>query len=375
MKRVLQVLGRSAGGVARHVAVISGQLHTPRSLEIDVAGPPGGPIAIPRHRHEVLIPDGPLFGHRKAVGELTRVVRAGRYDLVHAHGLRASIDCAFACRRAGIPLYMSMHNLIRADIAGSIKSRLYRWGESFAVRSSVRTFAPSAEIARHLRATVKVDPQRVEVLYLGVGEPAAPVRSRANVRSDWRVEPETPVVITVARLAPQKALHILLEGIALLPETHLVVVGDGPLEAELRDRATSLGVDTRVTWAGFRDDVQDQLRAADVFCITSLWEAVSLAVQEAVLLEIPVVASDVGGITELIEPGKGGLLVPKNDVGALVEALGQCLADPGAAKERAIAAKTVLRERFSTEKMLARLRAAYLEPTTPHAANQETGRP
>ena len=361
MRRVLQVLGRSAGGVARHVAAISGNLHAPGQLEIDVAGPAGGPIEIPRHQYLVDIPNGPLAGHRAAIAELTRLLRSNRYDLVHAHGLRASIDCALACRRARVPLVMSMHNLIRPDITGSSKARLYRWGESFAVRAAKRTFAPSDEIARHLRSTVKVDAARIEVLYLGVGEPEPPVRSRGDVRQEWGVEADARVLITVARLAPQKALHVLLEGVARLPDVHLVIVGDGPLERELREQADSLGIGDRVTWMGFRDDVQDQLRAADVFCITSLWEAVSLAVQEAVLLKVPVVASNVGGITELIEDEVGGLLVPKNDVAALVTALERCFEDPQAAAARAAAAHVVLRERFSTEAMLARLRSVYAE--------------
>lgn len=360
MTRVLQVLGRSAGGVARHVAAISDGLHDPGTLEIDVAGPPDLPIEIHRLMHHVVIPDGPLRGHLAAIARLRAVMRSGGYNLVHAHGLRAAIDCSAACRRESVPLYMSMHNLVRADISGRVRSAIYRWGEVLAVRSSVRTFAPSEEIAGHLRSTVKVDPARIEVLYLGVGEPAAARRTSAEVRAEWGVPSGSKVVITVARLAPQKALDVLLRSIAEIEGVYLVVVGDGPLEAQLRALAESLRLEDRVVWMGFRDDVHDQLRAADVFCLTSLWEAVSLAAQEAVLLEVPVVASDVGGIRELIEHGVGGLLVPKNDVASLVLALADVLVDPAGARERATTAREALRSRFSTEQMLSTLRHAYL---------------
>lgn len=359
MSRVLQVLGRSAGGVARHVAAISDGIRA-EGLNIEVAGPPDLPVAIPNLVHHVTIPDGPIRGHWSAISALTDVVRNGRYDLVHAHGLRAGIDCAVACRRTHVPLVMSMHNLIRADIMGSMKARLYRRGESFAVRSAVRTFAPSEEIARHLRTTIDIDPERIEVLYLGVGEPDEPLRTRQEVRRGWKIPEDVPVIVAVARLAPQKALHVLLQALPLVEEAHLVVVGSGPLEAELRASARSLMVEDRVVWMGFRDDVHDQLRAGDVFCITSLWEAVSLAVQEAVLLELPVVATDVGGIPELIEHEVTGLLVPKGDSAALASALKRTLEDRPAARSRSLAARQLLKERFSTDAMLERLTSTYL---------------
>ncbi|MGI8407801.1 MAG: glycosyltransferase family 4 protein, partial [Actinomycetota bacterium] len=130
MTRVLEVLGQSAGGVARHVAAISGGLHEPGVLEVDVAGPPDLPIEIPRLIHHVVIPNGPINGHRAAIVRIKEVLSGGRYDLVHAHGLRAAIDCAAACRRTRVPPYMSMHNLVRADITGGLKAKLYRCGEA-----------------------------------------------------------------------------------------------------------------------------------------------------------------------------------------------------------------------------------------------------
>lgn len=358
MPKVLQVLGRSTGGVARHVAAISGGIRED-DITIEVAGPPDLPVEIPLLMHHVVIPDGPVRGHWAAIGSLEKIIRAGDFDLVHAHGLRAAIDCAVACRRAGVPQVMSMHNLIRADIMGRMKAAIYRRGEGFAVRASEKTFAPSEEIARHLRSTVDVDPSRIEVLLLGVGEPSDPRRSPEEVRREWGVPEGMPVIVSVARLSPQKALHVLLEALQRLEGVHLVVVGDGPLEGDLRVTAGSLGIEDRVVWAGFRDDVHDQLRAADVFCLTSVWEAVSLAVQEAVLLRVPVVASDVGGIPELIQDEVTGLLFPKGDVDALVHALDRTLTDRAAAEERAEAASELLRSRFSTSQMLARLIDSY----------------
>ena len=358
MPKVLQVLGRSTGGVARHVAAISGGIKN-GDLSIEVAGPPDLPVEIPNLIHHVVIPDGPANGHPSAIRTLIRYVRSGRYDLVHAHGLRAAIDCGVASRLTGVPLLMSMHNLIRADILGGAKARIYARGEAFAVKSAERTFAPSEEIARHLRATINVEPDRVEVLYLGVGEPKTALRSVDEVRQEWGLPAEARVIVTVARLSPQKALHVLLEALSLLDGVHLVIVGSGPLEEELRALSQSLGVHDRVIWMGFRDDVHDQLRAADVFCLTSLWEAVSLAVQEAALLRIPVVATDVGGIPELIEHDVTGLLVPKGDARALAENLRRVFRDPSAAARRADAAHALLRSRFSTERMLSRLADAY----------------
>lgn len=151
----------------------------------------------------------------------------------------------------------------------------------------------------------------------------------------------------------------MLRAVALVPDLRLVILGEGPLGGELRALTQSLGIQERVFFVGFRDDVFDILRAADLFLLSSVWEAVALAVQEAVLVATPVVATDAGGIPELIEDGVSGLLFPPGDHQAMARAIAKVLSDPAKAKIRASIALEKLRATFSTPVMLDRLASVY----------------
>ena len=169
------------------------------------------------------------------------------------------------------------------------------------------------------------------------------------------------MIVTVGRLAPQKDLATMIESVALLNEGTLAIVGEGPLESELRRFADERGVSSRLRFVGFRDRAHDYIASADVFCLSSVWEAVYLAAQEAVSLCVPVVATDTGGIRELIEDGSTGLLVSPGDPATLARSIAAVLADPAAAKRRADLAKSLYEGRFGLESMLGELERVYRE--------------
>lgn len=357
MTRVLEVMAQSAGGIARHVAQVSAALDGRAGLEIDIAAPPGTPIPLPKEALPVDIPKSPL-GHRRAVARLAGLIEEGGYDVVHAHGLRAGLDAARAARGRARCL-VTLHNLIHPEISGALRARLYRPAERAVVRLAERTFAVSEQIAAHLRALEPAAAARIETLYLGIGPAPATRRGRAEVRVELGDPPS--LVVTASRLVPQKALHVLLEALAQLDEdVHVAVAGEGRLRPALEQRAAELGVSARVHWLGFRSDVADLIAAADVFCLSSVWEGVPLAAQEAILLGTPVVATAVGGMPELVTDGVSGRLVPPGRPDLLASALCALLRDRDHASDLARAARAALEERFSTGKMLARLEQLYL---------------
>jgi glycosyltransferase involved in cell wall biosynthesis len=158
------------------------------------------------------------------------------------------------------------------------------------------------------------------------------------------------VVVAIARLVPLKNLRLLLEAVALVrrrvPAVHLVIVGDGPEAATLRDRATILGLADVVTLAGYvpQPDTPSWYRTGDVFALSSDFDNSPNAVLEAMACGLPIVATDVGGVREFVTPGSGGLIVPRGDAPAFARALETYLVspEPGAAagshnRRRAIA--------------------------------------
>ena len=360
MTRVLQVLGPSEGGIARHVGLVTEGLDGRDGLVVDIAGPRDVPVDLPKDPLELQIPSGVWGGHGRARARIRSLVGDGDYDVVHAHGLRAGIDSGIACRGLGKPVFLTVHNLVHPEIAGRLRAVFHARAEPLAVRLTTHTFAASHQIAQHLRAVAPRYGNKIETLHAPVGDPPRVTRSRAEVRSELNLAEDEQLVVTAARLAPQKALHVMIDAVARLPrEVHLAVVGSGPLEDELRARASRLGIDDRVSWLGFRSDVGDFIAAADVLCLSSVWEAVALAAQEAVLLGTPVVSTDVGGMRELITDGHSGRLVPKGDEVALAEALRDVLASETERKRMADNALDNLNRRFSRERMLERLSHAY----------------
>lgn len=354
--RVLQVLGRSAGGIAKHVAQITEALDG-EGLRIEVACPPDLPVAMPKPTTDLAIPNG-LGGHPRAIRKLRSIVGAGGYDVVHAHGLRAGIDAALAARGRA-PVVVTVHNLVRSEIAGR-RAVLDRLAEPLVVRLCARTLTVSEEIAAHLRAAAPGAARKIEVLYLGIGEAPEVRRGPAAIRGELGVA-DGCLVVTVARLAPQKALPVMFEALQRSnSSTTLALLGEGPLESELKALAGRMGLSERIHFLGFRGDVADFVAAADVFALSSAWEGVPLSVQEAILLGTPVVSTDVGGMSEIVTDRISGALVPPGDAGALAAALDEVCASPATAAAWAARARSDLLRRFSTEAMLARLSALYL---------------
>jgi len=294
------------------------------------------------------------------VRRLRSYLRQGDYDVVHAHGLRAGIDAAVAARRAARPSLLTVHNLVRADVSGRAKAMFYKRAEPLSVRLSAHTFAVSEDIARHLRSASPRSAGKIEVLYLGIGDAPQTVLDSRATRREAGVGDDARMIVTAARLSAQKALPVMLRALARLPDdVVLVVLGRGPDEDELRTLALALGLEPRVRWLGWRDDIADFLAAADVFCLSSNWEGVPLAAQEAILLGTPVVSTAVGGMRELIADRSSGRLVDKGDDAQLAGALDEVLGSAPIAERYAGQALTDLRRRFSTPRMLARLKDAY----------------
>ncbi|MPZ68957.1 MAG: glycosyltransferase [Actinobacteria bacterium] len=359
--KVLEVLGTSTGGVAAHVARVTEELNRDAGCEIEIAGAPDLPAEMPGDVHPLHVPKGPL-GHRQAVKTLRTLISRRGYQVVHGHGLRAGIDAARAARDAGVPVVVTVHNLVQPEIAGALKASAFRMAEPLVAKLSDRTLAVSEEIADRLRSAAPARAATIEVLHLGVGEAPAVTRSSDDVRRELRLSADDQMVVTVARLVPQKALHVMLGAIARLPGTvHLVILGEGRLERDLRAAAERSGIAGRVHFLGFRPDVPDHLAAADAYVLSSIWEGVPLSAQEAILLGTPIVATNVGGMPELIEDRVSGRLVPRDDPEALASALSEVLDDRTAAEGYARKAAGDLRKNFSTSAMLARLTEIYRE--------------
>lgn len=339
--RVLQVLGSSAGGVARHVAQLGEALATPApdgpGWDVRVAGPaalaadvapPGGPVGFA----DVDIADRPRPDDVAAARRL-RALASGA-DVLHAHGLRAGALAVLAVR--SLPAgrrprtVVTLHNL---PVGGRAVRAVSAALERVVARGADAVLGVSGDLVDRAQALGAGRAERALV-------PAPAHRSAAGDRTAVRralgVDPAGHLVVTVARLAPQKGLETLLDASARLGagatatgsvDPLWVVAGDGPLHDPLDARITAEHLPVRLL--GRRDDVPDLLAAADVVVSAAVWEGQPLWVQEALAAGAPLVATDAGGTRE-VTGDDGAVLVPVGDAVALAAAVRALLDDSAA---------------------------------------------
>ncbi len=200
-------------------------------------------------------------------------------------------------------------------------------------------------------------PERTATIYNGVDLDLF----SAGTRPPARAGPVT--VLAVAHLIPEKGIAHLLRALAAVPPAlaRLVLVGDGPEEARLRRLAEELGLAGRIQWCGLRDDVASLLRDADIFVHPATWaEAFGWTIAEAMASGCAVIATDVGGIPELIEHGRSGILVPPADPDALAQAMTRLASDGAVRLELGRNARSRAEERFGLAQS-ARLHVAWFE--------------
>ncbi|MGO4598663.1 glycosyltransferase family 4 protein [Terrabacter sp. 2RAF25] len=345
--RVLMVVGRAAGGVGAHVDDLVAGLRA-EGQDVQVVTAPSTADTFGWDDAHRLWPV--RSGVRAPLGLLDwhRIMRlAGTVDVVHAHGHQAAVVAALAVARARPRprLVVSLHNDL-PPATGTIGSRLKAGVARGVIRWALRRadLATGASddlvvLAESLgaRRAVLAHVAAANVSGLVAAERLAP-DERARLLTDAGVPPDRPVVLTVSRIAPQKDLATLVAACELsAAAASWVVVGDGDkallrrLEEEadgIREQGGAAGAEARarVHFVGARNDVPSWLRVADVFVLTSRWEARALVVQEAMAAGVPVVATRTGGLPGLVEGT--GVLVPVGDPAATAAGVDSLLADP-----------------------------------------------
>ena len=196
--------------------------------------------------------------------------------------------------------------------------------------------------------------RRIEVIENGIEvERYATVADRAALRRSLGLEPARRYIITVARFHPVKDHATLLRAFATVAaaraDVDLLLAGNGDLRNNLEEQVHSAGLENRVRFLGVRTDVPALLQAADIFAMTSLSEAASLTILEAMASRLPVMVTAVGGNPEMVRDGIDGLLVPRGDAAGAAAALLRLLDNPGIAADMGAAGRTARRGALSSE--------------------------
>jgi glycosyltransferase involved in cell wall biosynthesis len=289
---------------------------------------------------------------------LARLVRSGDWDVVHVHS----------------PLPASVARLAARSVRGSRPQVIttehnawgtFQWGTRLLNRLTIRrdrtVFAVSDEVHTSIKGSTRT---RAVTLRHGIdiAKAAAFARDRDQVRAELGIRPDEVVIGIVANFRPQKDYPSLVRAARLLLDSgttaRWVVVGQGPLEAEIRSLAAATGLGDAMLFTGFRPDAQRVMSGFDVFTLSSVFEGLPVALMEACALGLPVAATAVGGVAESLRDGVDALLVPPSDPAALADAWRRLVDDPGLRSRFAAAARSKATE-FDADRVTETLMAAY----------------
>jgi len=333
-----------------------------------------------RFAMEVVLPaPGPLGARLKALGidahvvdlgalispgallRLASVLRHLAPDVVQSHGARSNVYARVAGRLAGVPAVVStIHNALRDYPVAPARLALYRAMDRVTLPLATRIVCVAGELARDYPGRAVVVHNGIDLDDFDVQALRAPAgERRARVGLDGG-----PVVGFVGRLTPQKDPLTFLRVVAAVrrarPDVRAVVVGDGPLRAEVERVAAALGVAPWARFLGERSDVPALLAAMDVVVLTSVSEGFPFVVLEAMAMERAVVATAVNGVSEIVEAGVTGRLATRGDVDALTSATLGVLDAPDAARRMGQAGRRRVVDHFTAQRMVAETQALYL---------------
>lgn len=321
--RIVQVLTRYVrGGAQQVVRCLLDQLPREEFEQTLLCGPesaPDGALVIPELVREIR-----PRTDAAALVRMTRIFAKERFDVVHAHTYKAGVLASMAGRIAGVPaVIFTPHGHIFSrganipGVPGGLKLEMLRWITRAAQGCADRITALSTP-----------DLEQQVALRLSPASKYVVVRNGIDVerfaRPRQRAFDGAPVIGAVGRLSEEKGHRYLIQAMPSVlreyPKARLIVVGYGALEGELRGRASSLGLDGAVTFTGERDSA-DMFPSFDLFVQPSLYESQGLALLEAMAAGIPTIATDVGGVSDVVRDGETGLLVPPADPEALARTI------------------------------------------------------
>jgi glycosyltransferase involved in cell wall biosynthesis len=380
--RVLHVITRLivGGAMENTLLTVLGQMRDPR-YEVTLYagidnGPEGNLHALARESGvnlfltpHLIRPIRPLTDLR-ALAELTRFIRRGRFHIVHTHATKAGILGRIAARLAGTPIVVhTLHSLVFHEYQRGITNRAYVTLKRLCAPLTDQFISVSHATARGAIAAGIGDPARHAVVLSGMDLTpfltAGDRLDRAAARQRFGLPPDAPVVGMVPRIFPLKGHAEFLAAAAAVhaarPDTHFLLAGDGILRAELEAEAERLGLAAAVHFTGLLPaaEIPAALLAMDVVVHTSLREGIARVLPQALAVGRPVVTFALDGAPEVIEDGRSGYTVPPLDTRALAGRVLELLADPARRAAMGAHGRAFVAREFPVERMVAEIDALY----------------
>ena len=361
--RILHVTATTTGGVGLLILFLVKHLD-PRAFELSVAF--GRGYLLDRSFDEAGVTVHTLSTSRgigllsiiKGTLEVYRILSRGQYDIVQTHTSVGGVVGRLAGWAARTPVVLwTVHGLGAHNGHPPLKRAVYQVIEKFLDYFTDHYVAVSHDLRdQGVRAGI-FRTEKVTVIPNGLQFDHVPSTfSIAAKRRALGIPEGCPVIGTITRLEPQKAIDVFLQAIAQVtrqvPNLVTLIAGDGPQRKALEDLTARMGLTERVHFLGWRTDAVELVGALDIFCMSSRWEGCPMVLLEAMAMRRPVVATDIGGVREIVENEKTGLLVPLDDPAALSAAVLRLLAAEEERTQFGSAGRRRVEDGFSAERML-----------------------
>jgi glycosyltransferase involved in cell wall biosynthesis len=378
---ILHIITRLIVGGAQENTMLTADLLDPERYAVDVvsgpqAGPEGSLIEEVQARgiHLTIEPNlvrevNPLKD-LSALLALTSHIRHRGYAIVHTHSSKAGILGRWAAWLAGTPVIVhTVHGWGHHERQHPMVRRTFILLEQLTAPITDKLIVVSPLNTEKGLADRIATPEKYVTIRSGIDLERFryPTRPREAVRAELGIPPDATVVGTVTRLSEQKAPLDFVSAAARIgarhPDVQFVIVGDGPMRAEVEAAITSEGLTHSVHLTGLRRDVPDLMHSFDIFALSSLWEGLPRVLPQAMAAGLPIVATAVDGNTEAVTDGANGFLTPAGDPGALAEALLKLLRDPALAARMGQAGLARIDE-FGARRMAQQIESLYEELLT-----------
>lgn len=369
--RVMHVIRPSAGGIKNHLLTLI--RHSDQAKFEHMVVCPGGGMAKAFTGAGIKTYEMPLSTEISPVSDLSALkmlvwlFRINRVDISHCHGSKAGLVGRLAARLADVPaVVMTVHNSILHDHFPPWKKLLYSQFEGFLAGFTHRIITVSDALGREIISRERISPEKIVTIYNGISPKQFCLGTdREYLQKTIGIPASARVVGTVARLAPQKGVVNFIRAAAELSAGSqglaFLVVGEGPLRADLERESETLKLTGKLFFAGERQDVEKIMPCLDVFVLASLSEGLPLTVLEAMACRRPVVASRAGGIPEIITDGVSGLLVDPGDVTALATAVRRLITNEGMSRRMGNEGHGRVMQLFTARKMARDTEEVYIE--------------
>lgn len=364
--RVLHVIGGGEfGGAERHILNLTTAMKKDM-VEVSVCCLFADPFVKVAREAGIRSHSVPMR-HKMDFGIVTKLrdlIIEEEIDIVHTHGVRANLVGRLAARMAGVETVVTtVHSLLTQDYPDLFSRLANNFIEKASRGLTTHFIAVSGGLQKAL-VQQGIPEKKITVIYNGLNPDLFRIEGSAGL---WRQKagfsPGVPLVAIVGRLHPVKGHRYFLRAAAEIlkerTDVHFLVVGCGPERDSLEEYTGKLGISDHVTFTGFVSDVSELMPDLNLLIVPSLWEGFGLTALEAMAVGVPVVATSVGGLPEIVDHGTTGLLVPPADEAGLTRGIVWMLDHPQEAVEMAAAAKEVVEQKFSASAMARRTEDLY----------------